>query len=249
MNVFDAIYLNETDPITRSFIASETAMDIAVARANKEYVYESGLIELSDDKLFIESENESTEADVKRENAFVKAIKAICTAIRNFIGDLIASIASIFDGREDLTAEEYFDSPTAKVRLSNDVNEMEAIVDDEIRKGNKLLQKISSATGISDKEIDTWINNGASKIAKLAPVVIPIALTWAFKSKFKNKLKDKQKAVNDAEKTATSGDNTDPQKNKQKLKVINWMNSLIKDLSKSCTNVTKEIHKAKKKSK
>lgn len=247
MNVFDAIYLNENDPIERSFIAAETALDIAITRANKEYVYESGLIELSDNKLFIEAGTETSDTNVKRENSFVKAVKAICTAIRNFIGDLIASIINIFDGRENLSAEEYFDAPTTKIRLDNDVREMEAIVDDEIRKGNKLLQKISSATGISDEEIDSWMKKGAERIGKLAPVLIPIGLTWGFKKMFKSSLKDKEKAVNEAEKAATSGDKSDPKKNQQKNKVLGWMSTMIKDLGKSCTNVTKEWRKAKKK--
>lgn len=250
MNVFDAIYLNENDPIEQSFIAAETALDIAIARANKEYVYESGLIELSDNKLFMEAGETTIDPTIaaKRENAFIKAIKAICNAIRNFIGDLVASIANIFDGRENIEPEEYLESPTGKIRLEKDIEKLEAIVDDEIRKGNKLLQKASSVTGISDEAIDNWVRSSAEALNKLAPVIIPAALGFGFKKIFSSsKMKEKTKIIDDAEKNATSGDNTDPKKNKQKTTILNHMNWLVKQIGTACTDWTKTMNKAKKK--
>ena len=250
MNVFDAIYLNENDPLERAFIAAETALDIAVARANKDYVYETGLIELSDNKIFIEEAetvpNEST--DTQKENAFIKAIKTICTAIRNFIGDLVASIVSLFDGRDNITPEDYLESPTGKMELQKDIERLENIVDDEIRKGNKLLQKISKMTGISDEEIDKWIKSGAEKINKLVPVIIPAALGFGFKKLFsKEKMKEKKKSIDEAEKNATDGDNSDSTKNKQKTTILGHMNWLYKQMGSACKDWAAQMRKAKKK--
>ena len=238
MNVFDAIYLNENDSLERSFIAAETALDIAVARATKEYTLESGLIELSDDKLFIESEGNPS--DSKRENAFVKAVKAVCNAIRKFIGDLFSSIMSIFNGRENITPEDYLASTTGKMRLEKDTEKLEKIVDEEIRKGNKLLQQISSKTGVEDDVVDSYIRTGVEKIEKLAPVVIPVLLGFGFKKIF-GKLKDKKKSVDTAEKAATTGDNSDSKKNKQKLKVFSHMKSMLGQLGKGCANLAKQL--------
>lgn len=251
MNVFDAIYLNENDPIERSFIAAETALDIAISHANKEYMYESGLIELSGNKLFIEAVETSVDpaTKAKRENAFIKAVKAICSAIINFIGDIIASIANIFDGRENVTPEEYFESPTGKLRLQKDINKLEAVIDDEIRKGNKLLQKLSKATGISDEEIDKWIRLSSEAINKIAPVVIPAAIGFGFTKLFKKVFNDKSKKVEEAEKAATSGDNSDPKKNKQKMTILGHMNWLVKQAGEAANDWKKEMRKAKKKSK
>ena len=244
MNVFDAIYLNESDPIERSFIAAETALDIAVARATKEYTLESGLIELSDDKLFIESEG--SVADSKKENSFIKAVKAICNAIRNFIGDLFKSIIGIFDGRENITAEDYLESTTGKIRLEKDTRELEKVVDAEIRKGNKLLQWVSSKTGISDEVIDEWMRSSAEKIQKIAPVVITTALGFGFKKIF-SKMRDKKKHVDEAEKTATTGDNTDSKKNKQKLKIFGHMKTLFGHIGKNAIEWRKQMEANKKK--
>lgn len=251
MNVFDAIYLNESDPIERSFIAAETALDIAVARANKEYAFESGLIELSENKLFMESEESTDDSivDSKKENAFIKAVKAICTAIRNFIRDIIDTVTNLFDGRDNITPEDYLTSPTGSVRLIKDVEKLEKIVDDELRQGNKLLQKVSSITGISDEVIDKWIKSGAEKIGKLAPVIIPAAIGFGFRRIFKSGMNDKNKVVDDAEKQATSGDNSDPTKNKQKTTILGHMQWLIRQIGDAASDWSKEMNKARKRNK
>ena len=250
MNVFDAIYLNNNDPIEYSFISAEAAMDIAVDRANKEYVYEMGLIELSDNKLFIEATTDVAAAtvDVKKENAFIKAVKAICNAICNFIGDIIASITSIFDGREHITEEDYLKSNMGKVRLAKDVKKIEAVVDDEIRKGNKLLQMISSKTGISDEVIDNWVRAGAEKIGKIAPVVIPMATAWGFKKLFSTMFKNKQKDIKNAEKAATRN-KSNTKETSQTMKVLNHMEWLIKQVGDTAKDWGKTMNKAMKKAK
>ena len=244
MNVFDAIYLNIDDPIERTFIAAETTLDIAVDTANKEYVFECGLIDFSDDRLFIESEENNTETDAKKENAFVKAVKAICTAIKNFISDLVSTIIGIFDTRERITDKDYLASNTGKVRLERDVRKLEEIVDDEILKGNKLLQKVSSITGISDKAIDDWVQKSSERISKVAPVVISAAAAFGFRQFFK--WKDKKKAIEKAEKEATDGDNSDSKKNKQKLTILGHMNKLIKEVGSGWNDWTKAMDRASK---
>ena len=248
MNVFDAIYLNNEDPIERAFIAAETALDIAVERAENEYVYEMGLISLSDNKVFIESEDPKSEneSDEKRENTFIKAVKAICTAIRNFITDLVETVAGLFDRRENITAEDYLESPTGKVRLEKDIKQLEATVNDEIRKSNKLLQKISSITHISDETIDNFIQTSKEKVTKLAPVIIPAVVAFGFKQFFK--FQDHKKEIDAAEKTAIEGDNSDPSTTKQKTKVLGHMQWLMKQMGSALTDWTKAMNKAKKKS-
>lgn len=252
MNIFDAIYLNSNDPFEHSFITTEATLDIAVERANKEYMYESGLIELSDNKLFIEateSAGANSETNVKKENAFVKTVKAICEAIGNFIGDIISFIVNLFDGRDHLDTEAYLKSTTGQVRLQKDVKELEAIVDDEIRKGNKLLQKISKMTGVDDEVIDNYIRDGAEKVRKLAPVVIPAALGFGFKAIFTHKFKEKKNEIKKAEKAATEGNKSDSKKNGQKLKVLNHMEWLVKQVGSAAKDWGSSMSKAMKKNK
>ena len=240
MNVFDAIYLDNRDPVEQSFLLAETAFDIEIEKANKDYYVESGLVELSNTDIFIESENDGK----KEENIFIKAIKKICTAIRNLITDVFSSIMSIFDNRPNLTAEEYLASEDAQVRLEKDTRKVEQIVDDEIRKGNKLLQKVSSVTGISDEVIDNWIRKGANALENLAPVVIPAAMAFGFKKIF-NPNKKKQ-MVDEAEKLATSGDTTDKKKNKQKMKIFSHIQNLFKKNTEAQKEYVQKIYRVKK---
>jgi len=249
MNVFETVCLNASDPIKREFALSEAALEIAIAKEDKEYALESGLIELSEDKLFIESEGNNTADTAKKENSFIKAVKSICTAIKNFIGDVITSIVNLFDGRENITPEDYFESPTAKLRLEKDARQLERIVDDEMRKGNKFLQAIASKTGIDDEQLDTWIRGATEKIEKLAPVVVPAVLGFTFKKIFSNMMTKNKKSFEDAERTATSGDVSDPEKQGKVNKVLGFMSKLTHMVGKNCSDWASAMNNARKKSK
>ena len=254
MNVFETIYLNADNPIKRDFLLSETALDIAIAKADKEYTLESGLIELGEDKLFIESENTSDDSsnNAKKENSFIKVIKSICAAIKNFIGDVISSIVSLFDGRDNIDFKDYLESPTGKIRLETDARQLEKIVNDEIRKGNKFLQAIASVTGhvgVTDEMIDNWIRSATTKLDKLTPVIVPAALGFGFKRIFSSMMNTNKKEIDDAEKAATSGDISDPEKQSKIKKILGFMNTLIKETGKACSDWAVSMDKAKKKAK
>ena len=256
MNVFETICLDANDPIKREFVLSKANLDITIAKAEKEFTLESGLINLSENKLFIESGEESNEINnintIKKENSFVKVVKSICTAIKNFIGDIISTIVNLFDGRDNITPEEYFESPTGKLRLAKDARQLERIVDDEMRKGNKFLQAIASVTGkvgITDEQVDNWIRGATEKIEKLAPVVVPAVLGFGFKRIFSSMMGKNKKAVEEAEKTSTSGDITDPKKQKLINKILGFMSKLTKDVGDVCSDWSVAMNNAKKKSK
>jgi hypothetical protein len=221
MNVFDAIYMNEIDPIERSFIAIETAFEIAVASANKEYEFESNLISFNSEEIFHEA------TDAKKENAFVKFVKGICNAIRNLFAGIAESISNIFDTRKDINMEDVLKSSKAKVQLDKDINKLNDVVDDEIRKGNKLLQMISSTTGISDDKIDQWIQGGVEKIKQVAPVAITAGSAIGFNALIKKFFKKNNERIKEAEDiTLGSSSDTDLKKQAQKKTVINHISSL-----------------------
>lgn len=249
MNIFEAIYLRNDDQVERDIIALETVMDIEVARANREYALESALIELGDNTLFMEAPENKSSVKVKHENAFIKTVKTICNAIRNFISDIISTIAGLFDNRENVNIDDYMSSNTGKVRLEKDVRQIENIVNEELRQGNKLIQMLSKVSGISDEEIEKWIKSGTEKLAKVAPVIIPVALGFGFKKLFSSAFKSGSSEVSDAEKAATSGDASDPDKNRKITKILNHMHSLVKTLGTAAKEWSSVMRKAMKKAK
>lgn len=245
MNVFDAIYFNETDPIKRAFIAAETALDIAVSQAMNDYTYEMGLAELSDDSIFNEA-GDGDKPNAKKENIFVKAVKGIFNAIRSFINGIIDTIKGIFSKDKHISEEDYAKSEAGRKQLEQDIAKLDKVSDAEILKGRKLLQKASSATGIPDTEIDAWSKAAMENIKNAAPVVIPVAaasITNAIVS-FLNK---KKKSVDDCEPITMEGSNGD-ESSKSKLKIVRAMQNIVKGCTKPFTNIPdKELVQDRKK--
>lgn len=243
MNVFEALYYGNVDSIESQFIAAETAFDITLMQTERAYALESGLISLGNDKIFMESPEV---ANARTENGFIKAVKGICNAIRNFIGDIGEIISNLFSGKESITAEDFFESPTGKIKLECDARQLDAAISDEIRKGNSLLQKVSSATGISDEVIDNWVRSSAEHVNKLMPVIIPAAMTFGFKKIFSKGLKSMRSETDAAEREA-SKPSSDEKKNRQKMKILQNMQSLTKKYGEEARKFTTELFKHKKK--
>lgn len=244
MNVFEAVYYGNVNPVESSFIAAETAFDIAIMKAEREYAFESGLNSFSNNKLFMESPEV---ANAKTENGFVKVVKGICNAIRNFIGDIGEIIANLFSKNENITPEDFFESPTGKIKLSVDARQLDAAISDEIRKGNSLLQKVSSTTGISDEVIDNWVRTSAEHVNKLMPVIVPAVMAFGFKKLFSKGLKSMRSETDSAEREATKS-STDEKRNRQKMKILNNMQTLTKKYGEEAKKFTTELFKHKKKS-
>lgn len=239
MNVFDAIYFNETDPVKRAFIAAETALDIAVSQTLKDFAYESGLVDLSNDSVFSESGDNNT----KKENIFVRTIKGIFNAIRSFISSVIDTIGGFFDNRKSITSDEYLKSDSAKKQLENDINKLDKTVDGEILKGKKLIQKASSATGLPDSEIDSWVKIAIDKIKAVAPVVGPMVAAVGL-NKLISFLRNKNKTTNECEKMAIDGSaNLSPSQQKQRTKIANGFHKIIKSAINPITKIVEGSHK------
>ena len=239
MNIFQRIQETEPESIDRAFILAETELAITVEQANHEFMYESGLISLNNN-IFTEA------SDAKSENVFVRAFKAICNGIRNFFKNISDAISNLFDTRENIDPNEYFKSPNTKLHFEKDVRKMDAVVDDEIRKGNTLLQKAASATGCDDAEIESWIDNGKKKLTAVAATTIPVVVAWGLKNAIPKMLKRKTKAVDDAEATGSKSDNKDPKKNKQKMTIMSHISDMVKTFGSSVKDLTSKLEKEPK---
>ena len=238
MNAFDTSYFNESDPFKREFIAAETALDIKIARAISDFEYESGLVDLSDDSLFIEAENAKNEnaKNMKKENIFVKAIAGIFNAIRSFISGIIDTIGNIFDSRDSVTDEDFVKSNSGKKQLESDINKLNKVVDNEVSEGKNLLKKVASEAGVPDEVIDSWANSALEKVKAAAPVAIPVVSALGF-NLIRNFLKNKKASVDECEKITMTNVNTPPEKQKQQIKIANTLSNIVKTCTKPFANI------------
>ena len=204
------------DPFSIALLRNE----IAVESAQNEYYFETGLASVYSDSFFMEADV----AQAQEKKGFIGFIQNICGAIRRFISDLLEMIGNV--GKDNATAEDYMNSKTGKVQFNGDVKKIQETVDDECRKGNKLIQAIANTTGVSDEDVDKFIREGTNKLSKLTGVVtVSGAIAFGFKKFFLDKYKNAKTSVENAEKQAESVN--DPEKQKKISRVITHMNSII----------------------
>lgn len=233
MNVFDIIHLNNDTPEDRAFAIAEAVLDIELARVEKEYAYESGLIEFDNGNTFCEN------TDAKSENIFVKAIKGIINAIGGFITAVFDLIGGLFKKHENLTEEDFKNSKTAKLKLATDVEAMGTVVDDETTKGIGLLGKITGGN-CTDEEINSWFENAKERITKVAPTVLTIGGALSFNAILNMFRKKKKKATTDVEQAAVNGAD-DEKKQKQKKTVTQHIATLWKDFTTTVKGTGKTV--------
>ena len=233
MNVFDAIYSREDNSLERSFIAAETALDIAVDRALQEYEYSMKLLSVSNNRLFIEAENQA-QPQTNRVPQSNGLLQTIFEAIGTFFETLLETIVGIFDTRTKLTPEAYFKDPNVQIQMSHDVRARTEAVEDGIRKGKALLQKIATTTGVPDEEVDEYIKETSTKVKKGAPIVITGAVGLGLSLFFKKKMKDNYNLSRQLAEDGTAGPDTNPREQAQKAKVSRHMRALAKYMGDSC---------------
>lgn len=219
----------------------ERTHNISVERAYLDYYRESSLDEL--DHSFMEA------VESANTSAFVVAVNKIIASIKNFIGGFIRMIENMFSGKENMTAEDYFESPTGKIQFQCDVREIEKAIDQEVLKGRKLIQAISSVTGVSDEEVAKFVDGTTKALKKFTPIVIPAVAAWGIKSAVAKSMKKNEKDVEELGKAAVNNPNPDEKKKHQITKVINAIDSLIGEGVKLNAEFMKQLKKAEKKKK
>lgn len=228
------IYFESMDDAQREILIFYLENEIETQKIYHEYLYESSLLEMSD--IFTEAENQNMVQE-KKENIFVRAIKGIIGAIGRLFGSLRDAVLNVFGKDDHITPEQYFDSPQGKIKLSTDMNELDRIASNEIRKGNALIQKISSATGISDETIDEWLAGAGKALKKAIPVVVPAAITFGCRKIIRKGIKkmqadiDRNKAIKES----------DPKKQKKILRVVTGMQNIVNGYTSKAKQTLGEI--------
>lgn len=156
------------------------SFDLELARINRDYNYMTQMAEITGmDPAYMMESGEEQNPSAPSKNA----IQRIIDAVVKFIRDASASIKAAFarDRMEDV--EQYLNSQTGQVQLSYDMEGIEAAVDKQILQGRSIVQKISSATGISDATVAKFADECADVVNKYGSAVVQLGAISAIRKK------------------------------------------------------------------
>lgn len=222
--------------------------DLSIHNANSTFALESAMLSsIMKDPIYegVTGEEKTQTAG----NKFKEFLKSIVNAVKNFVNGTIEMIQGLFSSKENIDLNTYLKSNTGQIQLDYDIKDIQRQVEDERRKGRKLIQRISSVTGVDDKEVESFVDNAADFANKHTKTIIKTAIAAPLimaVPKLLNKGKDNiSDCANDANKV------TDPKKQSQIQKVLNKMSSMEKDfgsiMAYFCKNLEKDMKKNNKK--
>ena len=168
---------DELDIITESF-----ELDLIRAERDFHYAYEMALASDIPFQHYVQAMYEAGENEIvdnghsgKKQSLFSRIIDSIV----RFIQDLNTSISNIFrkeQENEDTSAvEAYFASQTGQVRLSYDMQAMEQAVNKKILEGRKVVQAISSTTGVPDDVVAQYCDSCVQLVDEYGGSLVRIA--------------------------------------------------------------------------
>lgn len=147
----------------------ENTLDLDLTRVNRDYMYGMGMAIVSDhiyEYCFTESENSGQ-----------GVISRMIDAIIRFIRGINERVSSLFAKDDHVEIESFLQSETGQIQLAYDVEAINKEVDKQILEGRKMIQAISSVTGISDEKVagfcDTCgklVENHGGMIVKMSAI-------------------------------------------------------------------------------
>ena len=200
----------------RDYTILEKSFDIEFDKIINNYTAESALLTLEEDETFLEAAG----------NKFSDAVHKIIDTIVNFINSFIEMIENAFSNKKHITGDDFINSKTGQLTFNADAKKIQAQIDDEVLKGRKIIQAISSKTGIDDKTVADFCDKALDVGKNVGKFALPVAAAWGVKTFLLNSMKkDKEQVKQLGDEVAKE---TDPKKQKQKMKVLQ---KLKKDLS------------------
>ena len=221
-----SIYREYTSELERSCDILTMKFDIATERAFTAYEYAVAMGDLIQDDITLEDGEQASQP--KQKSGFVNFVSKVVNYIVTFIKDFIDMLGNMFSRKENLDLEAYLASDKGKMEFGYDVLKVEEQVADDIRKGRKMIQLISSKTGVDDATVEEYVDKGARGIQKYGKVALVVGAGFLLYKKGKKALAqtgdEVKKCANEAK--AVAGD---PKKEKQVKKILNFMQSRVKE--------------------
>lgn len=235
----------------------EGTLDLEMARINRDYKYGLGMA-VATESVCEYCMTES--ADGK--GFFSRMIDAIVS----FIQKINESVANLFSKNEHVDLDSFLQSQTGQVQLSYDMEAIDREVNKKVLEGRKIIQAISSATGISDAKVAKFADGCANVVKDHGVFIASVAGIGLLRAKVgKDCLKDLDKKVSDLRHVMTYDETMDmtraqvekeqmerkrakkeakaAKRQKQMNIVMNAMNGMIHKAGSAKATVAGEINK------
>lgn len=235
----------------------EGTLDLEMARINRDYKYGLGMA------VATESVCEYCMTEAADGKGF---FSRMIDAIVSFIQKINESVANLFSKNEHVDLDSFLQSQTGQVQLSYDMEAIDREVNKKVLEGRKLIQAISSATGISDAKVAKFADGCANVVKEHGAFIASVTGIGILRSKIgKECLKDLDKKVSDLRHVMTYDETMDmtraqvekeqmerkrakkeakaAKRQKQMNIVMNAMNGMIHKAGSAKATVAGEINK------
>ena len=235
----------------------EGTLDLEMARINRDYKYGLGMA------VATESVCEYCMTEAADGKGF---FSRMIDAIVSFIQKINESVANLFSKNEHVDLDSFLQSQTGQVQLSYDMEAIDREVNKKVLEGRKIIQAISSATGISDAKVAKFADGCANVVKDHGVFIASVAGIGLLRAKVgKDGLKDLDKKVSDLRHVMTYDETMDmtraqvekeqmerkrakkeakaAKRQKQMNIVMNAMNGMIHKAGSAKATVAGEINK------
>ena len=235
----------------------EGTLDLEMARINRDYKYGLGMA------VATESVCEYCMTEAADGKGF---FSRMIDAIVSFIQKINESVANLFSKNEHVDLDSFLQSQTGQVQLSYDMEAIDREVNKKVLEGRKLIQAISSATGVSDAKVAKFADGCANVVKDHGVFIASVAGIGLLRAKVgKDCLKDLDKKVSDLRHVMTYDETMDmtraqvekeqmerkrakkeakaAKRQKQMNIVMNAMNGMIHKAGSAKATVAGEINK------
>ena len=235
----------------------EGTLDLEMARINRDYKYGLGMA------VATESVCEYCMTEAADGKGF---FSRMIDAIVSFIQKINESVANLFSKNEHVDLDSFLQSQTGQVQLSYDMEAIDREVNKKVLEGRKIIQAISSATGISDAKVAKFADGCANVVKDHGVFIASVAGIGLLRAKVgKDCLKDLDKKVSDLRHVMTYDETMDmtraqvekdqmerkrakkeakaAKRQKQMNIVMNAMNGMIHKAGNAKATVAGEINK------
>ena len=235
----------------------EGTLDLEMARINRDYKYGLGMA-VATESVCEYCMTESSDG----KGFFSRMIDALVS----FIQKINESVANLFSKNEHVDLDSFLQSQTGQVQLSYDMEAIDREVNKKVLEGRKIIQAISSATGISDAKVAKFADGCANVVKDHGVFIASVAGIGLLRAKVgKDCLKDLDKKVSDLRHVMTYDETMDmtraqvekeqmerkrakkeakaAKRQKQMNIVMNAMNGMIHKAGSAKATVAGEINK------